>query len=172
MITYCLKKKLVIAKFRSAHGILGWIHVFSYTEQKESIFNYVPWFIEKEKKVEKIIPKKWKNSNKTFIVKIKDINDRSMANRLTNHNIIIDDEILPKLNSDEYYWKDIINCTVFTENSIKLGIIINLISTPSNDILVIKTSRKNILIPFIYSKIIKKIDILKKKIMVSWKTDF
>jgi len=60
----------------------------------------------------------------------------------------------------------------------KLGIVINLIETPSNDILVINNksknniNKKNILIPFIKNKVIKIVNINKKVIIVNWNYTF
>ncbi|AAO27077.1 16S rRNA processing protein rimM [Buchnera aphidicola str. Bp (Baizongia pistaciae)] len=170
---------LTIAKFGAAHGILGWIRVFSYTEKKENIFDYVPWFIKKEQKIIKILPKYWKILKKTFLVKINDVNNRSMAQKLTNYDILINQKTLPKLNNNEYYWKDIVDCTVFDTNFIKLGRVSELIRTPSNDILVVKASNiKNIsqndmLIPFLHPQIISEVNINNKKIVIkNWKQTF
>ena len=160
-----MDKNLTIAKFGAVHGILGWIRLFSYTEKKENVFNYSPWLIINNNFTTKIFLENWKISNKKILVKIKNYNNCSIARKLTNHNININSQSLPKLQKNEFYWKDIIRCTVFSNNFQKLGIIIDLISTPSNDVLVIQKfnkhykSKKNILIPFIYPKIIKNVNI-------------
>jgi len=173
-----MDKNLTIAKFGAVHGILGWIRIFSYTEKKENIFNYSPWLIINNDIVIKLFPNNWKISDTKIFVKIKNYDNRSIATKLTNYNININVKSLPKLKKNEFYWKDIILCTVFTDDFKKLGIVINLISTPSNDILVIRESnkyykfKKDILIPFIYPEIIKNINIYTKRIIVNWKIDF
>ncbi|XBC39595.1 MAG: ribosome maturation factor RimM [Buchnera aphidicola (Chaetogeoica yunlongensis)] len=176
--SYLYKNNLIIAKFGAPYGILGWIHVFSYTQQKEKIFSYIPWMIQHKENIKILSPENWKTAKKTFIVKIKNFTTRCMAKTLTNCNIFINESKLPKLKKNNYYWKDIINCTVFTNNFNQLGKIINLITTLTHDVLVIKTTEENnlnqhdILIPFIYPNIIKEVNICKKKIIVNWKKNF
>ncbi len=36
---------VVVGKLGATYGIKGWLKVFSYTEQSESIFAYQPWLI-------------------------------------------------------------------------------------------------------------------------------
>lgn len=46
----CLKipvNPIVLGKLGSAHGIRGWLRVFSSTEYTEDIFEYQPWFIQR-----------------------------------------------------------------------------------------------------------------------------
>ncbi|XBC38451.1 MAG: ribosome maturation factor RimM [Buchnera aphidicola (Floraphis choui)] len=164
-----------MAKFGKPHGILGWIRVFSFTEEKQNIFKYYPWYIQKEKFKIIINVKNWKDKNKYFLVKIKNINNRSIAEKLTNYHVIINQSTLPKLQNDNYYWKDVIGCNVFNIKNKELGIVTDLMQTFSNDILVVNKTfknnikkKQNILIPFIEKKIIKTINISNKTIIVDW----
>ncbi|XBC38981.1 MAG: ribosome maturation factor RimM [Buchnera aphidicola (Melaphis rhois)] len=167
-----------MAQFGIPHGILGWIRIFSFTKKKQNIFNYHPWYINESEKITKAHIQFWKNKEKYFIVKIKDVSNRSEAKKLTNIYVTIKENTLPLLKNNEYYWKDIINCTIFNMENKKLGIVINLIETPSNDILVINNksksniNNKNILIPFIKNKVIKIVNINKKVIIVNWNYTF
>ena len=38
-------EKIVMGKFGATYGIRGWLKVFSYTDNAESIFDYTPWYI-------------------------------------------------------------------------------------------------------------------------------
>jgi len=102
-----------------------------------------------------------------------------MANTLKNCHIYINSNILPKLQNEDYYWKDIISCSIYNIQNQKLGIVTNLIKTPAHDVLVISNKsknnikvNKNILIPFIEKKIIKKVSIIEKTIIVDWNYNF
>ncbi|XBC37513.1 MAG: ribosome maturation factor RimM [Buchnera aphidicola (Meitanaphis elongallis)] len=168
---------LIIAQFGAPHGILGWTRVFSFTEKKINIFNYYPWNTRKEKIKIIIHVQHWKRKKKHFIVKMKDITNRSIAKTFTNCYITINENILPPLKNNDYYWKDIIGCIVFNLENKKLGIVISLIKTSSNDILIINEKKENkikqdILIPLVNKKIIKKIEIDKKIIIVDWNYTF
>jgi len=155
-----------------AYGILGWVNIFSFTEEPEKIFSYLPWFFLKEEKYTKIQLKSWKKYKNNFIVHVKGISNRSKIKTLTNSDIIISKYTLPILKKNDYYWNDIINCKVFNVNRSYLGRVINLIRTKNNDILIVKNKsevfKKNILIPFIENKIIKSINTNNKFIIVQW----
>jgi len=162
-----------VGKVGKSYGILGWITIFSFTEKKEKIFDYLPWFFLKDNKWIQIYLKNWKKYNKNFIILIKNIYDRSTVMQFTNSDIIIDKNQLPFLKKNEYYWYDIINYQVINTNQIYLGQVTDLLRTKYNDILIVKNKKnknnhQNTLIPFIEKKIIKKIDLSKKIIIVIW----
>ncbi|QCI18558.1 ribosome maturation factor RimM [Buchnera aphidicola (Aphis nasturtii)] len=163
---------ILVGKIGKVYGILGWINFFSFTETKEKIFSYLPWFILKNKTWETIQLKNWKQHNNHFIIQINNIVDRSLASKWTNTEIFIDKSQLPKLKKNEYYWNDIIKCKVFNIQNKYLGIVTDLISHEYNDTLLIKNdftkNNKKIMIPFIAEKIVKSIDITNKIIKVQW----
>ncbi|QFQ32215.1 ribosome maturation factor RimM [Buchnera aphidicola (Aphis gossypii)] len=163
---------ILVGKIGRVYGILGWINFFSFTEDKEKIFSYLPWFILKNKKWETIQLKSWKKYNNRFIIQINNVIDRSVASAWTNTDIFIDRVQLPKLKKNEYYWDDIIKCKVFSVKNKYLGIVIDLISNKYNDTILVKNklkrNNKTIMIPFITEKVVKYIDIKNKIITVQW----
>jgi len=57
----------------------------------------------------------------------------------------------------------------------KLGTIVNLIETGTNDVLLVKTNsdeRNEILIPFIEQTFIKKVDLKNRQVIVDWEKDY
>lgn len=115
---------------------------------------------------------------KKIIIKFQGINDRDIVKKLTNSDIIINYYQLPKLDNNQYYWRDLINCSVINIEGYNIGKVINLIDNGIHEILVIKNktnhifSDKDVLIPFVNTKIIKKIDLIKKIIIVDWNINF
>ncbi|BGI50776.1 MAG: ribosome maturation factor RimM [Arsenophonus endosymbiont of Ceratovacuna japonica] len=169
---------VILGKLGTAYGIHGWIKVFSFTKYNEDIFKYQPWFIQHLKQWKKLKIEKWKNHNNNFIIKINNINDRNDANLITNCKIIINSLQLPKLKNNEYYWKDLIGYKVITVKGYNLGYVQNLMETVSNDVLIIKSNKKDTfninkrLIPFIDKQVIKNINICTKIIKVDWDPSF
>lgn len=162
----------------STYGIRGWLKVFSFTELAENIFDYQPWSIKKTDKWHVINLESWKHHKKDFIIKIKGIHDLESAMLLTNCKIIVDTMQLPDLDSDEFYWKDLLGCQVITIDGYQIGEVINLIKTGSNDVLVVKASMKDAfdiqerLIPFLDKQVIRNIDLKARVIEVDWERDF
>jgi len=163
----------VIGKIGAAHGILGMMKLFSFTENKSDIFKYYPWFLKKNNQWIKLDLEYKKNIKHFFFIKIKNINNRNEAQKLTNCRVMIEKKRLPLLKKNEYYWHDLLNFTVVSVTGYNFGIVENLIRTKSNDILVIINYEKNmkkteILIPFLEKKVIKTVDVINKNIIVDW----
>lgn len=167
----------IIGKIGSAHGVLGMVKLFSFTENKNDIFKYYPWFTVKENQWI-ILHLEYKKNNKNFfLIKIKNIKNRNEAKQLTHCHIIIEKKTLPILKKNEYYWNDLINFKIISDTGNYLGKIDNFLQTTSNDILVIKNyggnmKKKEMLIPFIENEVIKNVDIVNKTITVHWNPIF
>ncbi|AKZ65780.1 ribosome maturation factor RimM [Candidatus Palibaumannia cicadellinicola] len=169
---------IVLGKISVVYGIRGWLKIISFTQSANSIFDYQPWFINISSTGgtwQKITIDDWKYHNNTIIIKSNSINNREEAKPFTNCQIIVEASQLPNLANGEYYWKDIIGCTIETLNGDQLGTVINLIETGSNDVMVVKTnlkkyfSKKNdLLIPFLYGQVIKTVDLTNRIIKVNW----
>lgn len=161
---------IIIGKTGNPYGILGWIHIHSFTEKKENIFHYLPWKLEKSNiyiyKKDIIIYKKHKNN---FLVKLDNLNDRTQAYFIAKQNILIKSIQLPELKKNEYYWNSILLCKIFNTKKKLIGSVNQILDNKIYNILKIFNSKKNknIYIPFIQPKIIKKIDIKKKIIIIN-----
>ncbi|VFP78242.1 Ribosome maturation factor RimM [Buchnera aphidicola (Cinara cuneomaculata)] len=160
---------IIIGKIGHPYGILGWIHVISFTEIKKNIFNYFPWILERSclkiHKKDILIYRKYMDH---FLIKLNYINNRNQAYEFSKRNISIQLQKLPILKNQEYYWYHILYCTVFNLKNEKLGLVTNILENKIYNTLKIFNSKKNknIYIPFVQPDIIKKIDIEKKIIIV------
>lgn len=164
---------IIIGQMGYPYGILGWIHVISFTEIKKNIFNYFPWYLDKSN----IILTKndictYKKHTQNFILKIKNIHNRTQVSNIIKKNILIQYHQLPKLKNQEYYLNDIFSCKIVDLQKKEIGPIINITENKVYNILEILHTRtkKKIYIPFIQPNIIKKIDFKKKIIIASINT--
>ncbi|WP_348666155.1 ribosome maturation factor RimM [Arsenophonus symbiont of Ornithomya chloropus] len=168
---------IILGKLGKTYGIHGWIKIFSFTENIEDIFNYQPWFVQLLKEWYQLEIEDWKYDNKNIFTKFKNIYNKEYADLMINCKIIIDSGQLPLLKKNEYYWKDLIGCKIFNSHAYYLGHVTNLIATGANDVLVTQNLKdsfgiKERLIPFLYQKVIKKVDIATKIIQVDWDPSF
>ncbi|NIY81765.1 ribosome maturation factor RimM [Vibrio hepatarius] len=170
--------KIVVGKFGATYGIRGWLKVFSYTDNTESIFDYSPWFVEQGGKWVEYKVESWKRHNKGLVVKLEGLDVREDAQLMTNFEILIDPAVLPELPEDEFYWRDLIGMQVVTGNGYDLGTVSDLLETGSNDVLVVKANLKDAfgqkerLIPFLEEQVIKHIDREAQRIEVDWDPGF
>ncbi|MBK5075060.1 ribosome maturation factor RimM [Budviciaceae bacterium CWB-B4] len=173
-----LLNPVVLGKLGSTYGIRGWLRVFSSTEQSESIFDYQPWYIQRAGEWRVIELEGWKRHNQDLIIKLKGVDDREVANSLTNCEIAVEAEQLPPLEEGDYYWKDLMGCQVVTTSGYELGKVTDMMETGSNDVLVVRANLKDAfgakerLIPFLDGQVIKKIDLTAQLIEVDWDPGF
>ncbi|WP_395479756.1 ribosome maturation factor RimM [Candidatus Curculioniphilus buchneri] len=178
----CNNKKsinaIILGTIGAAYGVRGWLKIRSSTAKAENIFSYQPWFVKQFDQWNSIWLENWKQMNQNWIVKIREIKDRETALLFNNLEIFVNISSLPKLNEDEYYWKDLIGCQVVTVDGYQLGEVVNLIETGSHDVLVVKAhlqdvfSTKERLIPFLDNQVIKNVDLATRFIKIEWDPSF
>jgi 16S rRNA processing protein RimM len=170
--------KIVVGKLGASYGIRGWLKVFSYTDNAESIFDYSPWYLSHKGEWVEYKVESWKRHNKGLVVKLEGLDVREDAQLLTNFEISIDPAVLPELPSDEFYWRDLIGMHVVTDKGYDLGTVSDMLETGSNDVLVVKANLKDAfgqkerLIPFLEEQVIKHIDREAQRIEVDWDPGF
>lgn len=165
-----MPKIVVVGKFGRPHGVHGWIKVHSYTNPKANILNLAPWLLQKNSNWEPILIEATRFSSGTAFVKLKAYDSPETVKVLTNVEIAVERSVLPDLDSDNFYWADLIGLEVINQQQIKLGIVENLLETGANDVLVVRGARKR-LIPYI-TQVIKKVNLQEKIIVVDWEEDY
>jgi len=171
-------EKIVMGKFGATYGIRGWLKVFSYTDEAESIFDYSPWFIKQKGEWVECKVESWKRHNKGMVCKLEGLEVREEAHLLTNFEIAIDPASLPELSEEEFYWRELFGMQVVTTKGYSLGEVTDLLETGSNDVLVVKANLKDAfgqkerLIPYLEEQVIKKVDREAQRIEVDWDPGF
>jgi 16S rRNA processing protein RimM len=104
---------------------------------------------------------------KLIILKLANIDNRELAQKYIGADILLPTKCLPELESGHYYWRDLEGLSVINDKLEKLGIVSKLMETGADDVMVVQGS-KQILIPFIMNKVIKKVDLKARHIIVDW----
>ena len=160
---------IIVGKILTTHGIKGWFTIGSYTSNPEDIFKYnLKVVIDNELK--QLMVTEYNLMPKKIIMKLEDIDTIESCSKYMNLDLYTLADELPEVESNEYYWHDLIGCTVFDENSALLGVADSLFTSGDTDILVVKNdnSQKEILIPFLKSNIIS---VKNSKIIVRWHSE-
>ena len=66
---------LVVGRISAVFGVRGWVKVMSFTEQATKIFDYQPWLVDRDGRLESIQVEEWKNHGDGLVVRLKGIND-------------------------------------------------------------------------------------------------
>ena len=161
-----MTQHLDIGKIANTHGIKGELKIIPLTDDP-SRFEDIDWlYIEINNSLQKYNIESVKYLKSLIVLKFKEINDMSEAEKLKGCFLKIDRKYAIKLPEDTYFICDLIGCTVIDENDFELGILKDIIKTGSNDVYIIKTKgKKDLLIPVLKS-VVKEISIENKKIIV------
>lgn len=162
-----------VGVFGAPFGVRGWLKINSYTEPKSNIWNYSDWFfLSSENNQDYIKIKRLKESRDKFLVLLDNVLDRSAASNITNKKILVKKSNLPNLIEEQYYWVDLLKCTVYNVDHKLLGVVDYIFNNGANDVIVVKSNEnKEILIPFCLKNFIEKVDLVGNSIIVKWDLD-
>lgn len=163
---------IVIGRITSTHGVKGWVSMESYSSNLEDIFKY-KLYINTNNTFEIINVSDYKMMPKKLIAKIEGIDSIEQAEIFLDCKIYTKNDQLSKLDKDEYYWNDLIGCSVYSNEQNLLGKVSSIIRNFSSDILVVRhhKNKDEILIPFIKDFLLE-VNIKEKTIRVDWKNDY
>lgn len=137
-----------IGKITGTFGIKGELKVYSESDFKEFRFRVGADLILKKAKITKNVKvTSMRFNQKNILITIDDIKDINEVIDLVGLDIYTTEEA--PLNDDEMYVDDLIGLKVYNQNDEYLGIVNDIISIPSNDIIEVIDNQNKILIPFI-----------------------
>ncbi|MBF0378656.1 MAG: 16S rRNA processing protein RimM [Desulfamplus sp.] len=132
---------ITIGEIDGVHGIKGYVKIKSFAESSEifssglcffigvSRGNFGAWY--------KLIKA---TSHKKGVIALFEGVNREIAETLVGKSIFILREDLPELESDTYYWQDLVGIKVVDVHLGYLGVIDYIIPTGSNDVFVVKSN--------------------------------
>ncbi|MFT5258637.1 MAG: 16S rRNA processing protein RimM [Saprospiraceae bacterium] len=163
--------QITLGKIQGPQGLKGWVKVYSYTRPAENIFTYGHWQL-LSKVSEKVEIEQFAANGSKLSVKLAKVDDRNAAELLKNATIVVDQTQLEPLQSEEFYWHQLVGLKVVDSNEHLLGTVKELIETGANDVLVIEGEKGNALkaIPWV-PDVIKKTDLEAGVISVDWQFD-
>jgi len=104
--------------------------------------------------------------NGRSVVSLEGVTNPNEAKLFTNKKIYLPEDVLPKLAKNEYYCYQILGLDVETTSGKKIGKVVKIFSTGSNDVYEVKPPKgETILIPAIKSVVIE-VDIEKGKLVI------
>lgn len=156
------RKKITIGRIVNTRGLKGEVKVLPMVDDLD-LFESIEYVMIDGKKFEMEGTKYFKGN---AILKLSGIDTIEEAENYKTKKIDIFEEDLPALEEGVYYVKDLLGLTVETEEGEKLGKIIDVFKTGSNDVYTVKqTDDKEIYLPAI-KDVVQKIDLKEKKVTV------
>jgi len=156
-----LKDRISVGKFSNTHTLSGELKLLPYTNATEvfSDLDEVLLFNPEKKSFffSKVL--KVRRSNRLFILKLAGVEDIVSAEKLIGFEVFVDRSRMPHTGADEYYFYELIGCSVFDEQDSLLGTVADVFQTGSNDVMLIQKSinrfeTQELLIPLIKQNVI------------------
>lgn len=166
-----IEKRIVVGRIAGHYGVKGWVKVNSYTEPREKIFDYRPWYLEHDGVARQIEIVGCRAQGKGLIVQFAGMADRETAADLIGMNILVERNALGETDEGQYYWHDLVGLRVVTVDGCDLGHVESLLATGANDVLVLRGERRR-LIPFVVDEYVKRVDLTAATITVDWDPAF
>jgi len=160
---------LVVGRISGLYGVRGWVKVFSETEPRDNVLTYNPWYLGAERKPRGLA--EGRPHGKGLVARLAGCEDRDQAVALVGLEIRIRRDQLPRLGADEVYWVDLVGLSVETLEGRPLGRVERVFATAANDVLVVNGDRERLL-PFLWDRVIKDVDLGLGRMRVDWDPEF
>lgn len=168
---------VVLGKLTSAYGVKGWLRVYSYTSPMEGILDYAEWIVQHRGARTTRRLSQGRRQGKGLVASLEGVNSREQAEQLAGAEILLPKQVLPELETGDYYWYQLEGLRVVTLQGVDLGIVDYLFETGANDVLVIKGDAHSVddrerLLPFLPDEVIRETDLDAGILTVDWDPEF
>lgn len=169
---------LVIGRVVAAYGIKGWVKVQSFTDPKENIFLYQPWYLRGPDGWESVRLTKGRPQGKGLVASIDGCADRTQAETTqVGRDLAVPKGVIPPAGEDEIYWRDLIGLRVKLPDGRDLGELRQMFETGANDVAVVQGDAQSIdrrerLIPWLPEQVISDIDLAAGTLVADWDPEF
>ncbi|MDZ7924398.1 MAG: ribosome maturation factor RimM [Marinagarivorans sp.] len=172
--------RIAVGHLVGVFGVKGWIKVKSNTEPPENIINYAPWWLRTPHGLKQVEVDDYSHRPQGLMVHIKGCDDRDKALAYGKAVIEIDGAQLPKLDANEYYWRQLVGLqviTLYNGGRQALGEVKELFETGANDVLVVVPNEHSIddrerLVPYLPGQFVSCIDLESGVMEVDWDPEF
>ena len=166
-------RRVPLGRIVGVHGVQGAVRLESWTEPREQIFAYQPWWLVGSGGGTAVLDGvKGRTQGKGLIGLLPGVGDRDAAMAWVGSEIQIPRDALPAPAEGEYYWADLEGLEVVTLEGVMLGRVSHLIATGANDVLVVRDGERERLLPFVPGGCVQNVDLGSGRIAVDWDPEF
>lgn len=157
---------MILGRVVGIHGVRGEIKVFPHSGTPENLLHQQEVFLRNpdHQRICRRTIRSARAHKKMTLLCLEGISSPEEARQLVGSDVLVDKSKLPPLSEGEYYWFQIQGLQVVTLDRQHLGHVEELISTPDNDVYVVRGGDEEILIPAT-EEVIHRID-LEERVMV------
>lgn len=136
-----------VGRITGAHGIKGMVKIFSHAQNSDTLTKLGPLFDSHGKR--RFVLTKISPQGKLLLASVEGVTDRNAAEALSNTDLYLPREKLPRLEDGKFYYADLIGLEARDMNGQKMGRIAALHNYGAGDIIEIKPdSSESFLVSF------------------------
>jgi 16S rRNA processing protein RimM len=108
------------------------------------------------------------------VMALEGISDRDQALTLKGARILVARDAFPKVDSDSYYWVDLIGCNAVNLQNEALGQVIDVTENGAHGVIAIGDASSKVikqLVPFV-KEVVQNVDLANKTITLDWQSDW
>lgn len=165
-----MEKWFNVGKIVNTHGIKGEVRIISKTDfadQRYKKGNSLFLFMSEGADPVELIVKSHRIHKNFDLLTFEGYDNINQLEKLKGGILKVPESQLGQLQKDEYYFHEIIGCTVITDTGEEVGTVKEILTPGANDVWIIKGKNgKEQLIPYI-ADVVKEIDVIEKKIVIT-----
>ena len=157
--------RVCVAQIGAPHGVRGEVRLWTFTADPMAVTRYAPLQTEDGKQafeIEAVRPAKGH-----LVARLRGIDTREAAERLTNIKLFVPRERLPEIEADEFYHADLVGLAAVTPDGAALGTVTAVHNFGAGDVIEIVPAGSGgpVMLPFTATTV-PKVDIAAKQIVV------
>lgn len=113
-----------VGRIGDAYGIQGMVRVVPFSDQETVLLDVKHWWIGRTDLRGKIVDPvrdaqlvRCRTQGSAIVAKLKDVSDRDQAQALKGMTVYISRADFPQTDDDEFYWVDLIGCSVYSSHT-------------------------------------------------------
>ena len=164
-------ESILVARIVDAFGVKGQIKIQSFTEKSRNLLDFQDWILDVPSQgVHRYTVEKNQLHGRFLVASLQGVTGRDQALKLKGAKVYVYSDALPALESDEYYWSELIGLQVVDINGTEYGCVDHLMETGANDVLFVAGENTH-LIPYV-SDVIREVNLAEGIIHVDWFESF
>ena len=159
-----------MGRISAPFGVKGWAKIQPNTAAARNLLDYGTWWVGRDGDWREIAVAEARVQGRAVVARLEGCDDREAAAALQGKSIAVPRAALPRTQSGEYYWADLIGLEVWNTAGQDLGRVTGILPTGANDVLMVAGSRER-LVPFI-ADVIREVNLAAGVIRVEWGADY
>ena len=173
---------LEVGRIGEAWGLQGWFRVHAYADPPDALRAARRWHLQAppgRSPVPAVLPAslaiaRVREHGDGLVAQAEGIADRNAAEALRGARVFVSRARFPEADEDEFYWADLIGCSVVDRQGADLGSVVGLFDTGPQSVLRVRPGAQDAeerLIPFV-SAYVDSVDLAARRIVVDWAADY